>query len=89
MIDPQFFVPCRHGVGAKHIDLKLLDEPLQQGLAFLSFEVDSNGLLADIGRHKITVSILSSYRSADVSVGIAFGFPTGHWSGLQLDHTPA
>ena len=89
MIDSQFFMPGRHGVGTKHIDFELFDEALQQGLAFLFFEVDGNGLLADIGRHEIAMPILPSHRSAYVPVGIAFGLSARYRRRLQLDHTPA
>jgi hypothetical protein len=89
MIDSQFFVPGWHGVGAEYVDFELIDEALQQGLAFMPFEVDGNGLLADIGRHEIAMAILPCHRPADVTVGIAFGLSTWDWSGFQLDHTPA
>ena len=89
VIDPQFFVPCRHGVGAKHIDIKLFDQALKQCLALSSFEIDGDSLFAGIGCNEIAVPILPSHRTAYVPIGVAFGFSTWYWCGLQLDHTPA
>ena len=89
IIDAKFFVSCRHGVGAKNIHLQIVYYEFYKRLAFILFQVDGDGLLTDIGSHKIAVSILSSYRSADISVGIAFGFSAGHWSRLQSNDTPA
>jgi hypothetical protein len=89
MIDSQFFMPGRHGVGTEYIDFKLPDEALQQSLAFLCFEVDGNGFFAGIGCNEIAVPVLPSHRPADVPVGIAFGLPARYRGGLQLDDTPA
>ena len=82
-------MPRWHGVGAEHIDIELLEEPSQQGLALLSFKVDGDSLFPDIGSNEIAMSVLACYRPADIPVGIALGFAAGNRSRLQLDHTPA